>query len=131
MSKEKTSLAVIKTARLNPINHEEAVTLEYISELEKQGYNFKQIIVDAILARAGATPEMFTREKQSEHLAHVVEESFSKFAAELMQRISAGTIKVSASIDEDQNRSDGLSAFARNFGRGLLQRNQMTQGDDE
>lgn len=132
MAIEKTSKAVIKTARLNPINQPERIALEHIAELEKQGFNFKQIIVDAINHRAGATPEMFSREPDMQEMrfARMVEDIVGQFAKELMDKIQSGTIKVSGDPQEDEKQADGISAFTQNFARSLLQRQQMTSGDD-
>jgi hypothetical protein len=130
MPREKTSKAVIKCARLNPINQEEAEALKIIGEKEKDGFNFKKVVVDAILFADGRTPEMFTRESQTDHLGHLLSDLFERFAEDLLKQIHNGRVHVSESPEEDAQRDDGLSAFARTFSRGVLQRQSMAIGDE-
>ncbi len=135
MPRNPSSRAVIKAARLNPINREEAKALAYIQKLEGEGYNFKEIVVDAINRAQGLTPEMFTREvaDESNRFAGLVEQILARFASELLSHIKTGQVHVSQNVDEDAQRDDGMTAFAKNFSRGLLQRQQMIRGgeDDE
>jgi hypothetical protein len=124
MRKEKTSLAVVKCIRLNPINPEEAWALEYLQSKEDEGFGLKETIIDALNARAGATPEMFTKERQENRVMAMVEQVMG----ELRDQIRNG--KLDLSTDNPQ-RDDQLSDFTQTFGRGFLQRQAMTMGDDE
>lgn len=133
MRKDKTSRAVIKTARLNPINPEEKRALDHLRKMERQGFNFKQVVVDAINYRDGATPEMFTHDDHDPMtlMEQKIERLFSQLAAELVSKIGNGEVRLSDSLEEDASRDDGVSAFTRNFARGLLQRQEMTMGSTE
>lgn len=133
MRREKTSQAVIKTARLNPVNPEEKRALDHLRKMERQGYNFKQVIVDAINYREGATPEMFTRDDRDPMAAmeQKIERLFSQLASELVAKIGNGEVRLSESLEEDEARDDGVSAFTKNFARGLFQRQEMTMGSTE
>lgn len=131
MPKLKTSKAVIKCARLNPINQEESEALKILEELALEGFNFKKVVVDAILFAKGRTPEMFTRESATDHLGHILEGLFQQFAEDLLKQLHAGRVRLPENVEEDAQKPDGLSAFARNFSKSLLQRQAMTLGEED
>lgn len=133
MPRRATSLAVFKTARFNPIHREEETALAYIEKLEAQGFSFKEIVTDAINRAAGATPEMFSREVayDSSRFVGLVEQVFGNFRDELLEKIGSGAVRIAPTAAEDERRDDGISAFAKNFQRGLMERQEMLHGEDE
>lgn len=138
----KYSEAKILCARLNPINPREKKALEYIWQARREGFNFKQVVVDAINARAGHTPEMFdvTDMVSPSQFAGIVQslldqfgaDLFERFSAELLEKLGTGEVQIrSTNYEEDAEQDDGLSAFAKNFSKGLLQRQRVNAGEDE
>lgn len=119
MPREKTSQAEIYHARLNPINPEEAIALEYIRAAEGNGINFKQVVVDAINARAGATPEMFARNGGIVEYAKSTEAMFKQFAEQLIAELrQSGGIQ----MNNPQSAEEPVSRFAKSFASGLRKR---------
>lgn len=120
------------TARLNPNNNNaaERAALEYIAKAFEQGFNFKQIVVDAVNHRAGATPDMFKSDapQLSGNFLQQFEAMFHDFAESLMKQIEAGTIHVGS---DKQTKAAGLTAFTRQFSQGVLQRQQQVVSDDD
>lgn len=119
MPREKTSQAEHFSARLNPITSpEDRAALEIIHDLEGKGYNFKQIVVDAILRVSGHTPEMFSRHNPSDLLLGV-ENLLERFAGEIVGQIKQGNITL-----EDIPGTDvsGNSPFMQNFTKSFVQR---------
>lgn len=118
----KTSKAVIKTARLNPINPEEASALKIIADNEAKGFNFKETIVDAVNRCGGLTPDMFTKQRG------LTEQDFRDFASQLLSEIgnSKGRQEV-APVDDDGAE---VSKFTQTFLTGLRQRQQQTDDDE-
>lgn len=61
MEKQQASEAVIFTFRLNPRSSDfERAAMQHLVTAKEHGYNTKGAIVDALCARAGHAPEMFT-----------------------------------------------------------------------
>lgn len=135
----KTSNAKIYTARLNPINPQEKAVMEII-ESHKGQYNFKQVIVDAILRCSGFTPEMFapTRDQQTtaiiNGLSKEIEGHLSHIVQQILNDLRESGVSMPAHID-DKPDDDSISPFAMNFAKGYLKRQQQAQGstdqDDE
>lgn len=130
MVREK-SKAVIKSARLNPVNQPEADALKIIDELEQQGYSFKTIVVDAILMADGRTPEMYTSNTQavSTQILGQLDRMFSQFAHEIISQIKRGGIQSVMDEDEDDS-AEHKSRFAESFARSFLERQRRAMGDE-
>lgn len=125
--RKKTSRAVIKSARFNPVTSEKDMkALEIIEELEGKGYNFHQIAVDAILTRGGATPEMFDPENGTRNMISQLETMLADFSADLMRNL-----KGRRDFDIDDDDEGRVSQFTANFAKGFLARQQQVLGDDE
>lgn len=124
MPHRKTSKAIIKSARLNPINPEDKAALDIIKKLEKQGYSFKQIAVDAILHRNGYTPDMFSKTGDPQGLFAQIETLLEQFAQEIIHSKSTGGVSITPDDEGDDTR------LARNFAQGFLNRQRHAQGDD-
>lgn len=126
MARQKTTQAVIKHARFNPATSaEEKAALDIIQELEADGYNFKQIAVDAILRMNGAKPEMFARPNPQNMMADM-EDMLSRYAQEIITAVKRGGVQI-----EDEANGDSDSPFSRNFAKSFMQRNQRAMGDEE
>lgn len=126
MSRPKTTQAVIKTARLNPATSaEDKAALEIIQELEGQGYNFKQIIVDAVLRGNGFKPEMFARPNSGD-LMRGMEDMLSSFAQEILSEVRKGGVRT-----EEEPASEADSPFSRNFAKSFMQRQQRATGEED
>lgn len=126
MARQKTTQAVIKTVRINPATSpEDRAALEIIQELETQGYNFKQIAVDAILRANGAKPEMFSRPEPKDIMSSM-EDMLSSFAQEILSEVRRGGVQTEEEPAADQN-----SPFSRNFAKSFMQRQQRAMGDEE
>lgn len=126
MPQKKTTQAVIKHARLNPVTSiEDKKALEIIAELEAEGYNFKQIAVDAILRAGGAKPEMFARTSNGD-LMSGMEDMLSRFADEILSKIQISGGRINEESSDDQE-----SPFSRNFAKSFMQRQQRAMGDEE
>lgn len=122
MARHKTSEAVYKSVRLNPINEEDRLALEIIERLEKQKFTFKQIVVDAILRADGHTPEMFAKTADTQGMLSRMEVLLEQFAQEI---IHSRPQQSGAETDEPGEDTH----FARNFAQAFLQRQQQAQGD--
>ncbi len=126
MAQQKTTQAVIKHARLNPVTSaEDKAALEIIDQLEADGYNFKQIAVDAILRVNGMKPEMFARPNPQNMMADM-EDMLSRFAQEIVTAVKHGSVQ-----PESESISESDSPFSRNFAKSFMQRNQRAMGDEE
>lgn len=127
MARQKTSRAEFYTARLNPIHPEEAKAIEFIERHERNGYNFKQIIVDAINRAEGVTPEMFAKDSNTQlaSIGNLLEEKLREFAHQLL---SNGAISLSS---PEEVKQEHVTKFTRNFVKGLQQRQQSSGNVDE
>lgn len=122
----KTSKAVYKTLRINPeTSQEDADLLAVISQLESEGYTFKQIVQDAILRADGKKPEMYSR-SNSGFLLGSIEEMFTRFASEVMNSMKGSGRR---SNDEPIADDEDLSPFASRMAKSFLQR-QQNKGDE-
>jgi predicted transcriptional regulator len=132
----KTSKAVIKCARLNPINEAEEKALLIIDHLESKGYNFKQIVVDAINRAGGVTPEMFTKDedRQTARMAKMLENALEQFGQELTEKLQEklqAKVSPSGIFADDDEEGGSKSQFVRTFAKGFLQRQQSALGEDK
>jgi hypothetical protein len=119
MPRQKTTQAEHFSARLNPVTSpEDRAALEIIHDLEDKGYNFKQIVVDAILKASGHTPEMFARHNPSDLLLGI-ENLLERFTGEIIGQIRQGNISLDDIADADAN---GNSPFMQNFTKSFVQR---------
>lgn len=129
MTLPKTSQAVLLTARLNPINPEEASALKIIAEQREKGFNFKQVIVDAINRCGGATPEMFTRERddQMHQFARLTEGALSQFTEQVLNELRSNGVQLPQPDKDDEGKP--ISSFTRTLVKGLKQRQEQTYED--
>lgn len=127
MARQKTSKAVIYSARLNPVTSEEdRKAIEIIKDLEADGFNFKQIAVDAILRAGGVKPEMFAREGGTSKLLAQLETMLADFSSDLMRNLkNRGDVQT----EGDESDDEGISNFASTFAKGYIQRQQQALGD--
>lgn len=110
------------SARFNPATSEEdALALDLIDQWIEQGYNFKAIVTDAILARAGHEPEMFNKPVQ-DHLIDRMEDVLAAFAEDLISRIGTMPRRTVRQSDDDEDSEEDATRFARNFAKGFMQR---------
>lgn len=125
----KQSKARIFTARLNPIEEKprEKRAVELLDQLEKQGFNFKEVIVDAILRADGATPEMFDQPVVSigsvdneARMINRIESMLSQFAEEIIGRLASSGVQPTTPTNTD----DESKVFAQNFAKSFIQRQQ-------
>jgi hypothetical protein len=128
MSIPRTSQAVILTARLNPINPEEASALRIIQEQREKGYNFKNVIVDAINRCGGMTPEMFTHDEDRQ-LTRLSEEVLSQFTEQVLNELRSNGVSLPQSATERDDEDKPLSKFSKNFAKGVKQRQEQTYED--
>lgn len=128
----KTTQARYYSARFNPVtSKEDAKAIEIIDRLIAEGFNFKAIATDAILRAEGVTPQMFHNSLTANAvLISRMEDLLTQFASDLIDRM--GSMPRSESVDydaiEDEEIAAPSSAFARNFAKGFMQR-QQSKGD--
>lgn len=130
MPKEKTTQAKYFTLRLNPVTSaEDSETLNIIRQLESEGYTFKQIAQDAILARQGYNPEMFSK-STSGYILGGLENLLTRFAGEIVHELKKGG-KSQINGDTDDDAREEESPLVRNLARSFMQRQQKALGDEE
>lgn len=127
----KTSQAVIKPARLNPKNPHEREVLRILGEKEKQGYNFKQVAVDAILRAEGCTPEMFDKEPVGD-IFSLIKEAIAEAIPAALRHYSGLRMQQSPDAPEEEI-DESVSEFSKSFATSYLQRRESLVGqpDDE
>lgn len=109
------SQAKYYSARFNPrTSSEDKETLAIIQRLEAEGWNFKQIVQDAILRVQGFTPEMFAGQTTNVDLESLLE----MVANRILERI--GDVRAQPQADEPEE----LTEFARQFAQSYQQRNR-------
>ena len=125
----KSSKAVYKTARLNPVTSQaDRDVLEIVERLEAEGWNFKQIAVDAILRADGRTPEIYDKPGLSMNALEPLLEQFAKEIISEIRRSGISTSKPGADSETDESE---VTPFSRTFAKSFVQRQQRTMGDDE
>lgn len=77
-------------------------------------FTLREIIVDALLARAGHTPEMYHRGDQTylENFANEVRVMLADFGDNLRREMQAGVLVAN---NEDNNEADSLGEWGGNF----------------
>ena len=131
MSIPKTSQAVLLTARLNPINPEEASALKILAEQREKGYNFKQVVVDALNRCGGVTPEMFTQERddQMHQFAKLTEGMLGQFTEQVLNELRSNGVNLPQSTPDQDDNGKPISSFTKTIVRGLKQRQEQTYED--
>lgn len=135
MPPKKTTKAKYYSARFNPdTSEEDARVIEIVEHWIAQGHTFKSVAQDGILHRSGYRPEMFSDPNLANaKLLGQIEDMMARFADELIRHMDSlprGGGRVQPDYDDDGQETPGAtSAFARNFAKGFLQRQQS--GDDE
>lgn len=130
MPPAKSSKAKYYSARFNPATSEEdARTIEIIERYLAEGYKFKDIAQDAILRAEGYKPEMFNSgDRNDMKFLSQLENMFTRFAEELMQRIGDRAY-ITGDTAPDDEPEQPTSKFARSFAKGFLQRQQSGDKD--
>lgn len=116
------SEAEILSARLNPINPQEANVLRILAEKKAQGYNFKQVAVDAINRAEGATPEMFAQDRGESvvQYARQTESLLRQFADVVIWEVRK--LGSTGNFPPAGNESEVVDKVTRNFVKGLRDR---------
>lgn len=131
MSRQKTTKADIYSARLNPIaqNPREIEAVRLIEEAIARGFNFKQIVVDAVLFANGRTPEMFDGQTPEFDISSA---SLALINATVKAALKNARFSGNANVLEDDEESDDqeLSDFTKNFAQGFIQRRKSAHGDE-
>jgi hypothetical protein len=123
------SKAQYRSARFNPINPEDRDVLAIIHELEGKGYNFKQIVTDAILRADGRTPEMYAAPQITADLIKAyMNEVLPQFAQEIVSHVKRGGAVIE---DEPEDAEGKPSKFAQSFANSFLERQRRAMGDGE
>lgn len=126
MPLKKTTKAVIKSARLNPVTSErDRAVLELIEQGAADGYTFKDIVIDAILYANGKTPDNFDR-PQSNDILSGMEDLLSRFADEIVREVKNGGSVGDATFNEPEASTN----FSRNLAKTFMQRQQQNKGDE-
>lgn len=121
MAKHKTTKAIYRTVRINPLtSKEDADMFEIVTRLEAEGFTFKQIAQDAILRAEGQKPEMYSR-VSSGYILGGVEEMLTRFAEELLSKI--GTTQRVVKPDADSDDDGEVTPFATKFAKSFIERN--------
>jgi hypothetical protein len=126
--RQKTSQAVHKTARLNPINPLERRVLEVILYWEGKGINFKQLVVDR-LSRVDLelTPEIFAKDSALHGLSiESVLQQYSEYLLDELRKQGFSTPMQSTPQEDADN-----GTFSQNLASGFLARKRQARGDDE
>lgn len=126
--RQKTSRAVHKTARLNPINELERRALEVIEYWEGKGINFKQLVVDR-LARVDLelTPEIFAKDNALNGLS--IEGVLQQYSEYLLDELRKQGFSTPAQSTPQEDTDNGT--FSQNLASGFLARKRQARGDDE
>lgn len=131
MPPAKTTKAKYYSARFNPATSEEdAKAVEIIERLQAEGFKFKDIAQDAILRADGYKPEMFSSgDRDTMKLLSQLENMFTRFAEELIQRIGDRPQGTGYTAPDDDEPEQPTSKFARSFAKTFLQRQQNGDSD--
>lgn len=128
MPRPKTSNAVIKSARFNPdTSSVDKKVLKKIEELEAKGFNFKQIVNDAIIKASGETVDFVERPAVDRA---GLEELFDQFAKEIIREIRSGGFTTKAQHEDEDDEGGEVTPFTRNFARSFIQRQQRASEDE-
>ena len=116
------SQAEIYSARLNPINPEEAAVIEIIKKHRQPGLCFKDMVVEAFLEREGFEPYLFQREPQAQAIDRDdIEELLRQFAADIIGQLKTGGFRAgNAHISEETD--DNAQEITANLARGFMAR---------
>lgn len=118
----------VKSVRFDLTHDQDANAYDYVLEQEQRGLDFRKIVVDALNARAGATPEMFAGQTLTVQL---IEELLGRFAEDIIQRLPSGTAARVDDADFDDDADHPVSSFGRALARGFLERQKSAVGDEE
>lgn len=128
--RQKTSQAKHYAARLNPIHELEKRVMDVIEYWEKQGVNFKQLIVDRIgRVDLHLTPEIYARETGNENRA--IELLLERYTEHLLTELEKRGVKTGDISSSDENEDENNSPFSRKIAQGFMARQRQTLGDDE
>lgn len=124
--RQKTSKAKHYAARLNPIHDIEKRVMDIIDYWEKQGINFKQLIVDRI-ARVDLelTPETYVQEAP-----HSIDALLERYTEHLLTELEKRGVQT-ATLSKPDDETEGASQFSRKIAQGFMARQRQTLGDDD
>ena len=127
MSKrQKTTQAVHKTARLNPIHKLERDVLEVIEYWERNGVNFKQLVVDRIARYdMNLTPEIYVNEVAPDSST---EELLQRYTDYLLEELKTTGVQT-GSNEQAQSEGDN-GAFSKRLAEGFAARRKKGHGDE-
>ena len=123
MSREPSTARYI-SLRINPkASDYEKEFLRVLDELKEQGFSAKHVILDAVLARDGYTPEMFAESIALPSLMLArMERLFDEFAKHIISSIQREGI---TAVSQQMTAQKGdTTSFTRNFVKGLKSRSQ-------
>lgn len=128
MTAKKTSRAVLKTARINPDSGAaNANAYRVIEELERDGWSFGQIVIDAVNRADGKTPEMFdSGALTASNVRQIFDEMLDKFMDELVDRIGRGQSVVPTDTEIE---SGNVTPFAAKLAKKMKERSQQLRGE--
>lgn len=125
MPLQKSSLAEHRSVRLNPINPEEAQVLKILDEYRRAGYEFKQVLVSAILKFHGDKPHLFDHVVETEALLQRMNELLTNHIETVLEEIRRAGYKITARNGDDEDITPEQSPLARNLARGIMQRREQ------
>lgn len=121
---KQTSKAEHFSARLNPRSSEaERRALEIITSLTGQGYNFKEIVVDAIIRAGGIDPATLPSAGLT---ADKLETVLAQFADKIIGELKAAGVKTPNDSEFEIDETEESSPFARNFAASFSNRKKGT-----
>lgn len=127
MGRLKTSLAEIKSMRLNPVTSpQDEQVLEIIEHWNSKGFTFKELVIDRLLRGEGIDPVKI-RHPSSILTLEMMESLLSHFAEELLSKIKRGEV----SVEDSESSLESSSIFTTNFARGFIERQKKGRGDSE
>lgn len=124
--RQKTTKAVHKTARLNPIHKLEREVLEVIAYWESKGVNFKQLVVDRIgRYDKELTPEFFVTEYADDNN----EELLKRYTDYLLEELKTTGYQPSGRGQQEVGGDN--TGFSLKLAQGFQARRKQGQGDDD
>lgn len=141
---------VFKSARFNREHDQDRAALEIIKYWDGQGYSFKELVTDRIIRGENVDPvafkkgefphqkpatvdeirELLEQMPQSGITLADVQKLLESFADEIIRHLKKSGGRSRDTIEDDDD-GETVSAFAKNFARGFMQRQRQGVGDDD
>jgi hypothetical protein len=118
--------------RLNPAYPQDKDAIDLMNQWLAEGYSVRQIMTDAILARGGRRPQMYSnREDNTAQLLSSFENMLTRFGEEMLQELQqrVATMPAIERVDDGGNGDD--SEWVQNFTKGFMARQAQVMGDDD